>query len=223
MRLLASDATLQVVMVCRAWMGRAGGCRRDFLASHGQLRSLVSTTARAGEGMLMRLMSIWLCLAFVGCGTLPDYAASRPEFALQDIQGLWGGRDVYVYPNDTCLIRVVGEGNWLGRGLREHRYRGTLPAGTVESLRKTPKDCHFASYREVRRNGVPDEARPRILWRREGLPVFSADKWDNHKSPRFDPLESALRGCVEVAKFTRTLYNGAYDADWTYPGFEAGR
>jgi hypothetical protein len=169
------------------------------------------------------LATAWMCLISFIIGPscvspkAPPAIAAPLVFYLLDIQGLYGGQDVYVHADGTCLVRVIPEAGRSGGGLREHRYVASLPTDKLNNLVRIAEDSRFASYRQGRLHGVPDEAYPFIYWRRGAASTIEAHKWAEEKDPRFDAIYTALLKCIKDARPLRTLYRGRYDYQWMHP------
>ncbi len=143
---------------------------------------------------------------------------------LDDVQGLFGGRNVLVTGTGTVLVQVVSPGT---KGLEEKRY-ARVTTGTpdrvppdVEELLEQAVRRDFVTIRSDDRPGIPDEARMRIVltngdgesreaafW--EGTPVLPMDSEESDGN-RFSSVYAGLRRFQsELEKSGKPVYQGSY-------------
>ena len=133
------------------------------------------------------------------------------RLSLHDVQGLFGGRDIFIVKRGLCVLRIVKP---TEDGLHEVRSSFVIMPKEMASLQKVVRTSDLLSYREKERFGVPDEARPRIELEFEGGEIFIAEKWDGDADQRFDALYRELIK-LEAKKGTQ-LYSGPYEPNWRY-------
>jgi hypothetical protein len=166
---------------------------------------------------LTMFMGVMLCACQSPRGNEPDEEWKEPVFHLKDIQGLFGGRDIYIYEDDTALVRLARHERRSLR-LREKRFITRLPAGTVDRLHALARSSGFDAYRQTRKTGIPDEAYPHLYWRSPSGKEFQGNKWDGEKDAHFDPLYHELVSLADTAKPAAPRYHGNYDSEWRHGG-----
>ncbi len=149
---------------------------------------------------------------------LPDNATARflgPEgdwpkcqLVLRDVQGLFGGEDVYVSGAGECTIRLVAA------GMKEKRFRLKLTASETLALRRACVEADLADLRIRDRSGVPDEAHPELSLTSAAGETRKVAKWANDKVPAFDKVYQAVRALKEKTKDLKPEYDGPYDRAW---------
>lgn len=127
---------------------------------------------------------------------------------LRDVQGLHGGYDVWIAADGACHVRQVEAG-------LEKRYAGKVP---IEELKALLAKHDLKKIRIPERPGVPDEARPALVWRTENDAVRVA-KWARQKDADFDAIYGWIqKKALELAKGP-PLFEGRWDAAWKPDGF----
>lgn len=82
---------------------------------------------------------------------------NTPEFAwlmLTDIQGLYGGRALYVLPNDGFVVQIVGPSP---HGLEDRRYTGALSEAQRAGITALLEQHDLRTMQVPQRPGIPDE------------------------------------------------------------------
>lgn len=141
--------------------------------------------------------------------------------SLNDVQGLNGGRNVYIRGDGVAFAQVVTPKE--GSGFQERRFEFTLVARDWEELAKLVENHRFFEIRVPERGGSPDEARPALsldLWTGE---IGSVSKWAGDKHADFDALYAWLIACAESAGKGKPQFEGAYDPEWRPDGFTKAR
>lgn len=140
--------------------------------------------------------------------------AEVPEFrrlVLRDVQGLHGGRNVYVSADGTVAVQIVAP---TETGLHERRYEFKLNVDQLKDLRTLLGQHPLARDRVPMRPGIPDQARPEITLYRTGGRSITVAKWDNDQSPDFDAIYTRLLGFEKVAQKKNPVREGEYAPDW---------
>lgn len=168
------------------------------------------------------------CLAaviLVGCsqsdGERAKHAGNFSKIVLLDVQGLWGGRDLWLSSNGTGMCRVVDQsGDTANPGLSEKRYRLAISQTEVDALRSVLGRWDFATIKSSSRPGIPDEARPRI-YLDDGNKVNVAYRWmgDIKKGDAFQEIYVALKKVVQAAAKGNPVHSGALNWKWYPEGF----
>ena len=137
-------------------------------------------------------------------------AAAEPKITgttlirLDDVQGLFGGQTLLLDSDGNLFVCTVRAGE-------EHRYHMKLPAEELIAILAFIPTSGIAHYRERKRDGVPDEARPAITLTLPKQEKLHAEKWANDQDPHFDKLYQRLLQLVERAAKTRAYRVRQYD------------
>jgi hypothetical protein len=134
---------------------------------------------------------------------------------LDDIQGLFGGQSLVVVTDGHLYARKAQFQKAGGRS--ESRFQLKLTDPQVDELRTLIRTCGIADYKEYKRYGVPDEARPRITITEPGLKRIEVEKWAGTKDARFDVLYKRLLEWVEKAAKTKPYREKDYDPRASFP------
>ena len=130
---------------------------------------------------------------------------------LDDVQRLSGGQTLVLDSDRNLFVRTVRAG-------KEHCYHMKLPAEELTIILAFIPTSGIAQYREHKRYGVPDEARPAITLTLPTQKKLHAEKWANDQDPHFDKLYQRLLQLVERAAKTRAYRVRQYDPTSEYPG-----
>ena len=172
---------------------------------------------------IARLLAYVPLLLVLGCadgsGNSKPQATTRPAargIMLQDVQGLYGGQNVYIRWDGATIVQVA-EG---GEGSNERRYEFKLQEDELRQLRSLITKHDFVNIRIKERMGVPDEALPTITVRPESGQAATVAKWAGDKDKDFDAVYDYLRGVVSKAKSRTPAYEGRFTYEWRPEGFE---
>ncbi len=140
------------------------------------------------------------------------------QIILLDVQGLWGGRDLWISSDGSAFCRVVEPPAKGGSGLLETLYSFTISDGQRVALHSLFNTHHFCSIQIEDRYGLPDEARP-IIVIRAGGEICRAAKWLNDSHQGFDSIYKHLLMIVENGRLGKKIGSGTYDWRWKPDGF----
>lgn len=140
------------------------------------------------------------------------------QIVLFDVQGLWGGRDLWISADGKAICRVVKHPGGSATGLHEARYTCSVPSNELTSLAQKIADNDFFQLKTPDRYGVPDEARP-VVFVKSASRSRAVAKWANDAHPAFDAIYAALMRIVRLAEKGAPAKECPYDRDWTPPGF----
>jgi hypothetical protein len=171
--------------------------------------------------------SLWhACLAvsaiattFAGSGACVRTASPVPlkSFELRDVQGLFGGQNLWVAENRTAFIQLVGLPPPGQYGLWEGRYKTQLTLEQWATVERLAGEHDLSRLSIPNRPGVHDEARPTITLKTRAGETITVSKWANDKIPDFDAVyEYLLRLCRAKGDL---LSEGRYDWTWRPEGF----
>lgn len=195
-------------------------------------------------GLALCLASIWSACSGPGAPepvgprsspSPPEAAAPAPEvppargpaaveppsepiewLVLDDIQGLFGGRALYVAGDGAVALRVVRPEE---RGLRERRFEARWPGERMGELQELLARHGVATMVVPERPGIPDEALARLRVRWRSGREHEVSKWESDRHAGFDEVYGRLMGWLEEsAADGRPTFEGAYDSAWSPPG-----
>ncbi len=154
---------------------------------------------------------------------LTQWASTRPldpadftRLVLRDVQGLHGGRNVYVGNDGNVTVQAVTP---TETGLREQRFEFRLTDDERQALRQLLVQHPPRKIRIPLRPGIPDQARPEITLVATGGLATTIAKWDDERHPDFDALYARLQHYEAATKKRRPVWEGRYDHDWRPAGF----
>ncbi len=140
------------------------------------------------------------------------------QIVLLDVQGLHGGRDLWIAADGSGTCRVVRAPEGEEPGLQSTRYSVRLSKEQQAAIVELVKKHDYFSIKTSNRIGIPDEAFPYILIK-SGQKTYAVGKWQSDKHPQFDPIYQALLNIVNTAKKGEVNKKGSYDMDWQPEGF----
>ncbi len=140
------------------------------------------------------------------------------QVILLDVQGLWGGQDLWIASDNKAVCRFVTPPKEGQSGLQEVRYTFMLSAQQQTSLLELLNKHSFLSLTTKDRYGVPDEARPSIFMK-SGTRTHAVGKWANDNHEDFDSIYQALQHLAESGKKGTQTYRGPFDWNWSPDGF----
>ncbi len=144
------------------------------------------------------------------------------QVVLLDVQGLWGGTDLWIPETGKAVCRFVKPPAKGEIGLHEIRYEFELSKKQQASLCELVEKHDFFGIKTSDRLGFPDESRPAIFIK-TGDRTHAAGKWasDDHKD--FDPLYAFLLTIAESGKNGTEIKKGSYDRNWNPEGFPSNK
>jgi len=116
---------------------------------------------------------------------------------LRDVQGLWGGRNIFIYGSGKTIIQIVNPDPKKGLGLFEKRYTFSLGDYEIKRLINAFIKNDFVTIKLNNRSGVPDEAKPEIILINSKGDSREVSKWQNDKNERFDMIYEQI---LEIEK-----------------------
>ena len=141
------------------------------------------------------------------------------SLVLADVQGLSGGRNLYV-TKDQLIIQTVNRPTADQRGLQEQRFETKLAEKDFDKLIEMLNTHDFLHIEGSNRPGIPDESRPTMQLTLAGGESKSVAKWGGDKIKDFDPIYLWL---LELAKAStrdaKPIAEGNHDYAWRPAGF----
>jgi hypothetical protein len=161
-----------------------------------------------------------LMLFVGGCQTTSNGSKEPYQVVLLDVQGMWGGRDLWIAENGKASVRFVNPPGPGEKGLQEARYEFDVPPRTRAKLERLVIRHRFFAMTTDQRSGIPDEAHPRI-YMKSGTNEYAVAKWESDKHSDFDPIYRLLLKIAESGINGRKTYSEAYrwDFSWKPDGF----
>jgi len=142
----------------------------------------------------------------------------RRSYAGLDIQGLWGGTDLWISPDGKAFCGFVKPAEKGKSGLQEVRYSFVLSGEQSASLIHLINEHRFFTLKTKARPGVPDEAYPTIHIKLGGK-THAVGKWANDTHDDFDPLYRFLLNVAKSGRGGEEIHRGAFDWNWKPDGF----
>lgn len=133
------------------------------------------------------------------------------KIILSDVQGLFGGRNIYILGTGKTVVQTVSPGQG---GLQEKRYTFNINKTEVNSLIEKFIENDFLTIKTSDRPGIPDEARPTITIINEKGNRFSVSKWAGDKNDRWDPIGFELLKFQNKTEKLTPIFEGRFD--WNY-------
>jgi hypothetical protein len=137
--------------------------------------------------------------------------SGNARIELNDVQGLWGGRNISVAGSRRAIVQRVQP------GLIERRYEFELDAATWTRLLEVLVATDFLTIRPAERPGIPDEPRPCVTIVNAQGERRSVAKWAGVEDVRFDGVYRTL---LQLASLTEMLepvhvepYRGSINPD----------
>lgn len=124
---------------------------------------------------------------------------------LYDVQGLWGGRRIYVEGTKRVVVQVVGP------TLLERRYEIGLEQDELRHLLDLFVENDFLTIHPQERTGIPDEARPRIMLVNGTGDKWEVAKWAGVRDERFDTLYRAVLRLEALTQNMEPVYHGPHE------------
>lgn len=138
------------------------------------------------------------------------------RIVLLDVQGLFGGRELWLSADGSAWARTVGPPRQGDPRLPERRWAFTVDPSDMDELARLLAEHDLAEMRIPDRPGVPDEARPIVCVQR-GEDLRAVAKWARDRHAGFDAIYGLLKRLVN-----RTAEAGGPKPAWdgqAPPGF----
>jgi len=149
---------------------------------------------------------------------MPTETPTFDWVVLLDVQGLFGGRDLWLAADGTAHCRTVGPPRQGEARLPERRFSFTAPAGDLDELRRLLAARDVAAIRTPARYGVPDEARP-VICVQSGGERHAVAKWARDVHPEFDAIYGLLVRIVNRGAAGTPIAERARGRNWHPAGF----
>jgi hypothetical protein len=134
------------------------------------------------------------------------------KIELRDVQGMWGGTNIFVFGDGDLWVDQVDRGVISSRLYRSRLAPETLAELTDLLTRNDPRRLEIPM-----RNGVGGEAAATLSVVTPGW-TFSIEKWANDKHAGFDAWTARLRSLAESATGGAPVWQGPFDWNWRPDG-----
>jgi hypothetical protein len=185
------------------------------------------------EVPMFRLAILGMCVLLQACDAEKKPASSiakntAPSYEkvswtiLWDVQGLWGGTNLYLSKDGTAYVQIVEPPTIPYRegGLREQRFKLNLGKEEVDAFIQLLRKHDFLGIQIKDRPGGADEGRPTLLVRFSSGESKAVAKWSNDKHADFDAIYSWLLDFAKNTAPIKPIQEGRYDGKWSPDGFE---
>jgi hypothetical protein len=171
----------------------------------------VVTTAGTIEGFMAGEESVVIEVPQMQSTQPPSDAAFYRQIVLRDVQGLYGGRNIYVFPDGRVVAQIVTP---TETGLHERRFNMMLTKDQQESLRRLLSQHSLSRIHIPLHPGIPDQARPEITAIYSDGTAITVAKWDDDRHPDFDALYDHLLYFTRQTEKMKPVWEGRYDHEW---------
>jgi len=135
---------------------------------------------------------------------------------LHDIQGLYGGRALYIRPDGSAVVQDVRVG--ADDGLEDRRFEFHVPEAELDAFARALRETGFREREFPDRLGIPDEARA-VLWVRfmDGE-ARGVGQWEGARHPAFSAVVAPLAELMDRAARGPAYATVPYDHAWRPDG-----
>ncbi|RLB52933.1 MAG: hypothetical protein DRJ42_13415 [Deltaproteobacteria bacterium] len=148
--------------------------------------------------------------------TLEEASGEFEWLMFHDIQGLHGGRALYIRPDGTMVAQKVSVGEPYG--LRDNRFEGALDADARARIAELLVEHDVRAMVVPNRPGIPDEARAVLVVRFRDGTVTHLAKWNGVRYEPFSALYRHLMGIADALAAGSPSHEGAFDYSWRPDG-----
>ena len=166
---------------------------------------------RIGIAALLLAFTAAAAAASPAAQTRPAGGAAFEKVVLRDVQGLFGGQDLWLSAEGQLTVQVVRPARNISPCMR---YSRRLEANELARIGSLLAEHKFQEIQIKERSGVPDEARPAITVRSADGNERTVQKWANDKQAGFDAIYKELLALVKTAAQGKAEYAGPYDRGW---------
>ncbi len=122
------------------------------------------------------------------------------KIELLDVQGLFGGTNILIFGSGKGHVEIAlpqtnlkyGKKGEKRGGLYFYSFDITLNRDEIKKLINIFIENDFLAIQTEKRQGVPDEARPRIILTNAHGKKHEISKWANERNVRFDNIYNQL-------------------------------
>jgi hypothetical protein len=176
----------------------------------------VSAAVRDRKFTLVCVLAVLLGAGAVILALCLRPALNEPEkyrleqLVLLDVQGLWGGQNLYVWGDGAVVVQMVGDGCH-----QERRYRLNWDEARIRELEDLLRRHNFFRLHLAKpRLMLPDGGYPQLRVRLASGEEHATAKLANDKHRDFDAIYEWLLERVKEAEAGQPEYVGEFD--WKY-------
>ncbi|MBA4190479.1 MAG: hypothetical protein C0467_21035 [Planctomycetaceae bacterium] len=137
---------------------------------------------------------------------------------LLDVDGMHGGRNVWLAEDGTAVIQVIGHSG--PHGLPETRYRVACGKASVTEAERLAGAHRFLDLRlKLTRSGLPGSSAPLVALLTKDGGQSTSIKWERDNEPDFDPLYAQLYHLSVTPPDVALIQEYIFDWDWHPDGF----
>ncbi|MEE2750137.1 MAG: hypothetical protein VX519_01800 [Myxococcota bacterium] len=152
----------------------------------------------------------------IGGDASPEATSSGLAWlVLHDVQGLYGGRALYLRPDGSVVVQVVAVEE---AGLVDRHFETSLDDEARAGIAKLLEEHDFQKMLVESRPGIPDEARAVIAVGYGDGGQHSVAKWAGVSHEGFTALYGHLVSIADKAATGEPIYTGAFDYNWRPDG-----
>lgn len=134
--------------------------------------------------------------------------------SLKDVQGLFGGRNIYINSQGMVWVQVVDKNRM------EKRFQFQMNPQKLNEINLILSKNNYLKFKTNQRMGVPDEAYPVLKVLLTTGEINEVGKWAGDEHPQFDAIYNWLILKVVPPYQSKTIYEGSYQNNWSPPGFK---
>jgi hypothetical protein len=167
--------------------------------------TIVSSIARH----LLLITAVTLFVAT--CSDNPKSTVSPSPFqeiVLRDVQGLWGGNDLWLYADGRLIVQIAKPPSVL-------RYESLATAQEMKLVQELLDNHRFFELKSSTRSAMPDEGHPKIDVKTTAGQSHAVMRWSNDKDADFDAIYQQLLLIARRASAAQPAYEGQYDWNWS--------
>lgn len=138
----------------------------------------------------------------------PPATWAAAQLQLDDVQGLWGGRRVWLWGTGQVVWQAVA------RGMYEHRHRATLPLAQIHTLFEHCCAVDWVTLVLPQRPRLPDEACPTIRLCNSQGGTHSLSQPANDPHSAFEALYHAVLQLEPASTRGPCIYEGPFEWDY---------
>lgn len=170
----------------------------------------------------LRRFAILLCSAIAvsqgSCGRGSTEPVPIKSVILLDVEGMQGGRNLWLSSDGTAIVQVVGHLTGAG-GLPEKRYRVRFDKTAATEAERLVGAHRFLDLNLRLRVGEPGGGHPRITVLTKAGGRSTSIKREHDREPDFDPLYWHLLNLAHQLDGADLIHESVFDWDWHPDGF----
>jgi hypothetical protein len=163
--------------------------------------------------------AVALVVPLAGCENARTDPVPIEAAILLDVEGMHGGRNLWLASDGTAVVQVVGHVTQAVGGLPEKCYRVRFGKAAVTEVERLVGAHRFLDLNLTLRVGPPGGGHPEIAVLTKAGGRGASIKREDDKHPDFDPLYAHLLLLAQKLDGAELIHEGAFDWDWHPDGF----